>query len=219
MRKTVIAALVLLALFGCAALVLSVFVDVGAEDVRRWLLTARRRPALVFVTIVVVLATDSVLAIPTVATVLAAGYLLGPLWGALSALLGVMSAGLICYAGGRLAGSTRWVKAHVLGDIRRSVGEVGPIPLLLARTAPMLPEVLSTMAGASGMPARKYCLYFALANLPFALAVAYAGSISTVEQPWPAVVVAAALPAVLGSVALWRRRRRSAARHGERAVE
>jgi uncharacterized membrane protein YdjX (TVP38/TMEM64 family) len=197
-------ALKLLALFAAAALALGLLVDFQASDVRRLLEASRERPALVFALAVGVLAVDSVLAVPTITTVLAAGYLLGPWWGALASFSGLMSAGTLCYWGGRAWGASRWLKSRAVGE---AAGEraVDAAALLVARAAPMLPEVLSAMAGSRRMPAQRYYLYFGLGNLPFAVLLAYAGSVSTVERPWPAVAAALLVPAAGAAFMTWRR--------------
>jgi uncharacterized membrane protein YdjX (TVP38/TMEM64 family) len=147
-----------------------------------------------------VLAVDSVLAVPTITTVVVAGYLLGPFWGALGSFVGMMLAGSICYWGGRWFGAGRWVKREDTADV-----EVGPVALLVARSAPMLPEVLSALAGSARMRADRYYLYFGLGNLPFAVLVAYAGSVSSLEHPWPAIAAGMAVPVAGAAVVWWRR--------------
>lgn len=199
------AALILLAAFGGLALVTGLLLDFDGSDAPRWLEAARGRRALVFVCVVGLLAVDAVLAVPTVATVVAAGYLLGPLWGALGSFAGMMLAGSICYWGGRIVGAARWLRGRAAAGLESGVSQVGPAALLLARAAPMLPEVLSVMAGSGRMRASRYYLYFGLGNLPFALLVAYAGSISTLERPWPAIAVGLAVPATGAAYLLWRR--------------
>lgn len=206
MKSELRTALTLLALFAAVAIALGLLVDFDAADVRRLLEASRERPVLVFALVIAVLAVDSVLTVPTITTVLAAGYLLGPWWGALASFSGVMSAGSICYWGGRAWGAARWLKGQAVdataGESEREVGAAG---LLVARAAPMLPEVLSALAGSRRMPAERYYLYFALGNLPFAVLLSYAGSVSTLERPWPAVAAALVVPAAGAAFMLWRR--------------
>jgi uncharacterized membrane protein YdjX (TVP38/TMEM64 family) len=204
MKESLRAALVLLAAFAALALGAGLLLDFDRSDVPRLFEAARGRRALVFVCVVGLLAVDAVLAVPTVATVVAAGYLLGPLWGALGSFAGMMLAGSLCYWGGRLAGAARWLRGRA-AELEHSVSRVGPAALLLARAAPMLPEVLSVLAGSGRMRASRYYLYFGLGNLPFALLVAYAGSVSTLERPWPAIAVGVVVPAAGAVYLLWRR--------------
>lgn len=178
-----------------------------AEDVQGALLALRERPALVAGIVVLLLCLDSVLAIPTATTVLFAGHLLGPWLGALTATAGLMGCGSLCFWGARRVGASRFVDAATLARVEHSVGKIGPIPLLLCRSLPMLPEALSVLAGLGAMRAGSYYLYFALGSAPFALVVAYAGSVSSFDRPWPAVATALGVP-VLGMVTLLARRRR-----------
>ncbi len=70
--------------------------------------------------------------------------------------------------------------------------------ILLARAAPIVPEVTACMAGATKMPVLRYLLFFTLSTLPYVLIAAYAGSISSVESPQPAIYAALFLYGVLG---------------------
>jgi uncharacterized membrane protein YdjX (TVP38/TMEM64 family) len=207
MRSQLLTALTLLALFAAVALAVGLLVDFDSGDARQLLQTSRERPALVFALVIGILAVDSVLAVPTITTVLAAGYLLGPSWGALASFLGMMSAGSICYWGGRAWGASRWLKRRAVDELELRGGEreVGAAALLIARAAPMLPEALSAMAGSRRMRAARYYLYFGLGNLPFAILLSYAGSVSTLERPWPAVAAALVVPAAGAAFMLWRR--------------
>jgi uncharacterized membrane protein YdjX (TVP38/TMEM64 family) len=205
MRSELLTALTLLALFAAVALAVGLLVDFDSGDARRLLEASRERPALVFALVIGILAVDSVLAVPTITTVLAAGYLLGPWWGALGSFSGMMSAGSICYWGGRAWGASRWLKGRAALEVRGGEREVGAAALLVARAAPMLPEVLSAMAGSRRMRADRYYLYFGLGNLPFAVLLSYAGSVSTLERPWPAVAAALVVPAAGAAFMLWRR--------------
>lgn len=213
MHRELRTALTLLALFAAVAIALGLLVDFSTADVRRLLDASRERPALVFALVIGMLAVDSVLTVPTITTVLAAGYLLGPCWGALASFSGVMAAGSICYWGGRAWGAARWLKGQKV-EATAGEREVGAAALLLARAAPMLPEVLSALAGSRRMPAARYYLYFGLGNLPFAVLLSYAGSVTTLERPWPAIAAAIVVPAAGAAFMLWRRlaRRREAAR-------
>ncbi len=210
MQSELRSVLVLLVAFAAVAIAAGLLVDFDAGAARRLLESSRERPAWSFALVVGVLATDSVLTVPTVATVLAAGHLLGPWWGALASFTGMMVAGSICYWGGRAWGAAPWLDHRAAPATSTRAREVGPVALLIARAAPMLPEALSAMAGARRMRASRYYLYFGLGQLPFALLVALAGSVSTLERPWPAVAAALAVPAVGAALMLWRRRRPSA---------
>ena len=147
--------------------------------------------------VIVILALDSIFAIPTITTILMAGFLLGPLYGALAASTGVLLAGTICYLGGYYGGERffkRILPSSEAQKLRVWFQSYGGISLLLARALPMFPEVLSCLAGISRTAWRKYFALFALGNIPFVFLAAYAGSISSLEKPYPALVVGLGLP-------------------------
>ena len=159
--------------------------------------------------VVALLAVDSVLAIPSLVTVAIAGHLLGPFWGAACGLTGLVSAGAICFYGARFLGIERFVAAETMKRVRAEIGAIGPGPLLLARTVPVLPEALSAMAGIAGMRGRTYLTWYALGQAPYAIVGAWAGSVSTVRDPWPAVTALCVMLG-LGAIGLRIRRRRRA---------
>jgi uncharacterized membrane protein YdjX (TVP38/TMEM64 family) len=97
------------------------------------------------------------------------------------------------------------LKGRALHEVRGGEREIGAAALLVARAAPMLPEVLSALAGSRRMRADRYYLYFGLGNLPFAVLLSYAGSVSTLERPWPAIAAALVVPAAGAAFMLWRR--------------
>jgi len=171
-----------------------------ADDVRRVLESASDRPVLVGTLVVGVLAVDSLLSVPTMGTAALAGYLLGAWWGAACSSIGVMFAGSICYFGARLFGGGRAGE-----QVRAEVGGVGATPLLFSRALPMLPEILSAIAGVARMPYRRYAFWFALGNVPWVVLAAFAGSRSGVDRPWPAITAAIGIPLLLAAAYAARR--------------
>jgi uncharacterized membrane protein YdjX (TVP38/TMEM64 family) len=73
----------------------------------------------------------------------------------------------------------------------------GPAMIMLSRAAPIVPEVTACMAGVTQMPLARYLLFFVLSTLPYVVVAAYAGSISSIESPQPAIYAALFLYAVL----------------------
>jgi len=52
---------------------------------------------------------------------------------------------------------------------------------------PMLPEAVTCLAGMTRMPFGKYLLAWMISSIPYALIATYAGSISSLENPRPAI--------------------------------
>ena len=206
LNKTAKLALMMVGVFLTLGLANYLLGWISPDELQVWLTEMKQQPWLLALAIIAVLSVDSLLSIPTIATGIVAGYLLGPVAGGAATAVGVLSAGSICYWSARLTGKSGFVKPETMDEIRGTIGDVGPVPLMISRAAPMLPEVLSVLAGAGNMPARRYYLYFGLGNVPVAFALAFAGSISTMDSPLPAVLAGLA-PATLGATVVAIRRR------------
>lgn len=149
--------------------------------------------------VILVLSIDSVLTVPTLTTVALSGFFLGPLYGGLIASVGLMAAGSICFFGSRYGG-TQLFRRMIANDEAERLAEwfhrSGGLALILSRALPMFPEVLSVLAGVSGIRAALYYLYFGLGSVPYAFLVAWAGSESTLQNPWPVLAIGVGVPAV-----------------------
>lgn len=172
------------------------------ENLEAWLSAIQNSPdAALWLTaaIILVLSIDSVLTVPTLTTVALAGFFLGPIQGGLVASIGLMSAGSICFFGSRYGGSNLF-RRMVDGEEAERLGEwfhrSGGLALILSRALPMFPEVLSVLAGLSGIRAALYYLYFGLGSIPYAFLVAWAGSESSLQDPWRVLAIGVGIPAV-----------------------
>jgi len=215
--RPLLAGLLLAVALAALGWVMAAWLGIERTDLQAGLTAARREPWLVFVGVIALLAADSVLSIPTVVTIAMAGHLLGTLLGGMAGFAGVLGAGSVCFWAGRLTRGLGWIQSRRARELSMTIDLVGPTLLLMARVAPMLPEVASAMAGASGFKALRYYLYFSVGNLPFAFIVAYAGSVSSLEQPLPTLAVAGGIPTLCAVVLYWRQRReraREPIRHG-----
>ena len=73
----------------------------------------------------------------------------------------------------------------------------GPGMILLARAAPILPEVTACMAGITRMSLPRFALFWSIGTLPYMGIAAFAGSLSTLDNPLPAIYAALGLYAVM----------------------
>lgn len=69
--------------------------------------------------------------------------------------------------------------------------------ILLARAAPILPEVTACMAGVNCMPLARFALFWAVGTLPYVGIATYAGSVSSLDNPMPAIYAALGLYGVM----------------------
>ncbi|WP_337658997.1 TVP38/TMEM64 family protein [Sphingorhabdus sp. Alg231-15] len=172
------------------------------EKVRNGLAAAQQvDPVYIFGLIVLLLLLDIILSVPTLATILLAGFFLGFPLGAAAAFTGLTLAMLAGY------GISRKYGAGAIGLLVKSETEraemataftrSGPAMIMLARAVPMAPEITACMAGVTRMPLIRYLAFYALGTIPYIGIAAYAGSISTISNPKPAIFASLSLYAAL----------------------
>ncbi len=172
------------------------------DKVQSLLETARQiDPAYIFGAVVILLLLDIILSVPTLATTLLAGYFLGFPLGATAAFTGLTLAMLVGYGLSRQYGH-RAIGILIKDETERAqmaeaFARNGPAMIMLARAAPMVPEVTACMAGVTRMPLLRYLTFFALGTVPYVGIAAYAGSVSTWDDPQPAIFTALGLYAIL----------------------
>lgn len=179
-----------------------VFGLLTVEKVRGLLEAAQQiDPIYIFAAVVILLLLDIILSVPTLATILLAGFFLGFPTGAAAAFTGLTLAMLVGYAVswryGPRAISLFVKKETERAEMASAFTRNGPAMIMLARSVPMAPEVTACMAGVTRMPLLRYLLFYTLGTVPYVGIAAYAGSISTLNDPKPAIFAALGLYAVL----------------------
>lgn len=172
------------------------------ENIRTWLELASTLSAATVIAVVVgLLFIDLFVAVPTLTIVILGGYFLGFELGLLAAILGSALAAFGGYAICRNWGESALAKivrdADRRGDMREAFQSHGPGMILLARAAPILPEVTACMAGITRMSLPRFALFWSIGTLPYMGIAAYAGSVSTLDDPMPAIYAALGLYAVM----------------------
>ena len=66
----------------------------------------------------------------------------------------------------------------------------GVLVLVLSRAVPMLPEISSCLAGTCNMSLKRFLTAWFLGTIPYVCVITYAGSISNLDNPMPAVYAA-----------------------------
>lgn len=177
------------------------------DGVLRWLEGLRQvHPAWLVAGVVALLLLDLFVAVPTMATILLAGWLLGPLAGGLAASGGLLLMGLTGYVLGRLAG--RPVLRRLLRDEARLQGIEAAfarndlLTLAVCQALPILPELSATLAGIARMHPLRFLLGYGIGVVPFAFVVASGGAASGPDDLRPAVLAAVGVSATL--LVAWR---------------
>ncbi len=142
---------------------------------------------------------DLFLPIPGTIVMSAMGFVYGPVWGGLLSVVGSFLSGSLAYSLCRLLGPPAALK--LLGERDMKKGEtlfsnVGGWIVVLSRWLPLVPEVVSCMAGLTRMPARTFHLALACGSVPLGFVFAAVGH-AGVTQPLLALGLSAVLPPVL----------------------
>lgn len=138
---------------------------------------------------------DLLIAVPTMATILIAGHFLGPLAGTLASVIGLLLMGFTGYAIGRRFGRAALVRLYGNGSadrlraIEASFARNDLLVLFACQALPILPELACCLAGISRMKLPRFLFGYLIGVLPFAAVVAWAGSVSTLADPSPAILV------------------------------
>lgn len=207
MKDLIRIALILAAGFASTFLIVQWLNLLPEEGVVRWLEGLRAlHPGWLMAGVVALLLLDLFIAVPTMATILLAGWLLGPWLGGATAGLGLMLLGTTGYALGRIAG--RPVLKRLLRDEARLAGietafaRNDLLTLAVCQAMPILPEVSAVMAGVARMHPLRFALGYGIGVIPFAFVVASGGAASSPDDLRPAILTVIGVSALL--LLLWR---------------
>lgn len=185
-------AILLGAFFTFTLITFKVLGVLSLDDIRLWLEEALNiSPWIVGLIIIGLLLIDLFVAIPTLSLTILSGFFLGLELGVTYSSIGMIGAGSLGYFVSRTNGEKmlRFVSKdpQQIAEMKELFTKFGPVSLILCRAAPMLPEVTSCLAGVTKMPYLKYLLFYLLGTLPYSIIAVYAGSISSIDNPTPAI--------------------------------
>jgi uncharacterized membrane protein YdjX (TVP38/TMEM64 family) len=146
-----------------------------SPEYQRWLLSIKPFAWMVGIGLIV---GDLALPVPTPPVMATLGTLYGTVLGGLIASTGSMLAGLTAYGLARLFGEkgARMIASESeLVEFRRFFDNWGAAGIIASRALPILPEVLTLLAGLAGMHFGRFVLSLALGSLPVGLLMAFAG--------------------------------------------
>lgn len=149
------------------------------------------------------LITDLFLPLPATILMSSAGYLYGMLYGSLISIAGSFASGSLAYWLCRSFGDS--FTRRILGPKdyergRRMSASSGAWIVVLSRWLPILPEVISCMAGLTRMDPVKFHLALLAGTIPMAMVYTYIG-VSGVDNPPLAIALSALLPPLIWFVA------------------
>ncbi len=158
------------------------------------------------------LVADLILPIPNTMVIAALGVIYGPLLGGLVATVGTCLSGMFAYALCRQWG--RPVAARLLGEGKLAAGDrffarCGGLVVAASRWLPVLPEVISCMAGLSRMSPSVFFVALLCGSAPLCFTVAGLGHLGA-DRPLLVLALCGVLP-----VPVWLLVRRAVLRRGQ----
>ena len=191
--KSLIKIIVIIAVcFALTFLIVKLSGVLTIEQIENWLTHAQSNSGLyVAVIICLLLFCDLFIAIPTLTVTIFSGYFLGLYIGAIVAFTGMFLAGMCGYGLSRYYGE-RLLVFLVKDQVKRSEAinafeQHGFVMILLSRALPILPEVSACLSGMTGMPIKKFVFAWLMSTLPYVLIASFVGSISSFDNPKPAI--------------------------------
>lgn len=167
----------------------------ASEEYQRWLGTVRPYAWLIGLALIV---GDLVLPIPTPPVMATLGALYGTITGGLIAAGGSMLAGVVAYGVARLLGkrgARLLATDEELAGFRRFFDSWGAAGIVASRALPVLPEVLTLLAGLAGMHFGRFVAALAVGSLPVGFLMAWAGEAAGFSSTL--LVVLTLIPAAL----------------------
>lgn len=211
MKALLKVAITIAIIFASTFVIAKMFGILTIDQVKSWLEALQSAHPLVIASVVAgLLFLDLFVAIPNLTVTILGGYFLGFVVGATAAVIGASLSGIVGYWMSYYYGD-RILNVLLKDETERrqiveSFASRGFLMILCARAVPILPEVTACLAGITKMKFSRFLLAWSISTIPYCLIAAYAGSISSLENPKPALFTAVAV--TVGLWIVWRRYQR-----------
>ena len=193
---------------GIFALILVPFFLVGPQ-IEQWtadfLSSASQYSIMVAIVLILVLASDILLPIPSSLVSTAAGFFLGVLGGTLASLLGMTISCLLGYWLATHLGrpvAIRIVKEEELARLEGLYQRIGDAVMVVCRPIPVLAEASVWFAGLGRMRVGRYVLLVTLANLGVSAVYATVGALSATVSSFLLAFAGAILLPLIGMIVI-----------------
>jgi len=203
MKHLIKVIVIIASFFAFTFILLKVTGILSVEQIKTWLLQAKElSPYYIGGIVILLLFSDLFIAIPTLTVIALSGYFLGFQYGAISSFIGLLLAGVTGYGLSNILGERIFgfllKKEASRKEAKITFRKHSFIMILLSRAIPILPEVTACLAGMTKMKFSKFILAWLISTVPYVLIISYAGSVSSIENPKPAIYTAIGI-----SVTLW----------------
>lgn len=195
MKLLIKSVLILVAIFTATLLIIKFSGVLTVEDIKEIFSSLKSQPSYILgALIVLLLFVDLFIAVPTMTIIILAGYFIGFELAVFYTFIGLLSASLTGYFLSRKYGNKVLDKLSSNEEQKLQMTELfnkhGALVLVLSRAVPMLPEISSCLAGTCKMSLKRFLFAWSLGTIPYLCVIAYAGSISNLDNPMPAIYAA-----------------------------
>lgn len=195
MKLLIKTVLILATIFTITLLTIKFSGVLTVDDIKQLFENLKSQPSYILGLIIVgFLFIDLFIAVPTMTIIILAGYFIGFKLALFYTFLGLLSASLTGFFLSRKYGEKILNKLSSDEIQKQEMTELfnkhGVLVLVLSRAVPMLPEISSCLAGTCNMSLKRFLFAWSLGTLPYLTVIAYAGSISNLDNPMPAIYAA-----------------------------
>ena len=195
MKLLIKSILILVGIFTTTLLIIKFSGVLTVEDIKEIFANLKSQPSYVLGGIIVLfLFIDLFIAVPTMTIIILAGYFIGFELAVLYTFIGLLSASLTGYFLSRKYGNKVLDKLSSNEEQKIQMTELfnkhGVLVIVLSRAVPMLPEISSCLAGTCNMSLKRFLLAWSIGTIPYLCVITYAGSISNLDNPMPAIYAA-----------------------------
>lgn len=195
MKLLIKSILILATIFTSTLLIIKFSGVLTVDDIKQLFQTLKSQPSYILGGLIVLLLfVDLFIAVPTMTIIILAGYFIGFELAMFYTFIGLLSASLTGYFLSRKYGMKILDKLSSNEqqkiEMRELFNKHGVLVLVLSRAAPMLPEISSCLAGTCKMSLKRFLFAWSLGTIPYLSVIAYAGSISNLDNPMPAIYAA-----------------------------
>lgn len=187
--------LILATIFTTTLLIVKFSGALSIEDIKQIFQTLKSKPSYILGSLIVfLLFIDLFIAVPTMTIIILAGYFIGFELAVFYTFIGLLLASLTGYFLSLKYGMR--ILDKLTNDEEQKIemlelfNKHGVLVLVLSRAVPMLPEISSCLAGACNMSLKRFLFAWSLGTIPYLCVIAYAGSISNLDNPMPAILAA-----------------------------
>ena len=195
MKLLIKSVLILMAIFTSTLLLIKFSGVLTVDDIKQLFETLKSQPSYILGSIIILLLlVDLFIAVPTMTVIILAGYFVGFELAVLYTFIGLLLASLTGYFLSKKYGLKMLNKLSTdqeqIEQMKELFNKHGILVLILSRAVPMLPEISACLAGTCSMSIKRFLTAWSLGTIPYLTVIAYAGSISNLDNPMPAIYAA-----------------------------